>query len=162
MLMPMANDMMPPPLNNAVGFTTVEPRPNCRNRGSHNRSKRILENWNIVRTRHELLVDWNDIKDCSDTEARAGFQQIMAFSKEAGVDEFVVENIAPGYKVGVDDPAIVLEVQASIASIFMNAVAKYVPEWPEYRLTRRREVFDIRFYLGQTRPIDCHVPDDDY
>ncbi len=118
------------------------------------------EVWKFARTRHELLIDWSRIEANSAHSIRAGFAQVAELCDEAGKDEFVVENIASRYQVGRDDPAMVIEAQDRIVSLFREAIEKQNRKMPEFRLSLRRGSFDIRFYLGRTRPTDFCAPDE--
>lgn len=117
------------------------------------------ENWKIMRTRHELFFDWAPISALSEQSLRSGFSHVIGLCGLAEKDEVVVENIAPSYRVGRDDPAIVIAAQERIASVFRDAIAMHNRDMPEYRLSLRRGSFDIRFYLGRTRPTDFRVPE---
>ncbi len=111
-----------------------------------------------MRTRHELILDWVPISALSEQSLRTGFSHVIGLCGLADKDEVVVENIAPSYRVGRDDPAIVIVAQERIASVFRDAIAMHNRDMPEYRPSLRRGSFDIRFYLGRTRPTDFRVP----
>jgi len=150
------------PLHGGVYLTAAELPSKDRKRGKYKRPPPSVENWKITRTRHELLLDWSEMKDSSRNSTRAGFEQIIALCEAKGKDEFVVEDIAPDYKVGEGDPAIVMEAQERIVWIFMQAATTRFRELPEFRLSIRRGAFDLRFYLGRTRPTDYLGPDEEY
>lgn len=149
------------PLHGGVYLTAAElTSKKDRKRDKYKRPPQKVQNWKVTRTRHELLVDCSEMRDSSRQSTRAGLEQIMALCKIAGKDEFVIEDIAPDYKVGSSDPTIVLEAQERIVSIFMQAATAHFRELPEYRLSLRRGAFDLRFYLGRTRPTDSLSPDE--
>ena len=151
------------PLRGGVYLSAAElPSKKDRKRDKYKRPPQKIQNWKLTRTRHELLVDWSEMRDSSRQSTRAGLEKIMALCKTAGKDEFVIENIVPDYKVGSSDPMIVLDAQERIVSIFMQAATARFRELPEYRLSLRRGTFDLRFYLGRTRPTDCPGPDEVY
>lgn len=150
------------PLHGGVLLSAAELSSKDRKRGNYKRPPQMVENWTITRTSHELLVDWSEMKDSSRQSIRAGFEQIIALCKSTGKDEFVVEDIAPDYKVGSGDPAIVMLAQERIVSMFMQSATNHFRELPEYRLSLRRGAFDLRFYLGRTRPTDYLAPDEEY
>jgi hypothetical protein len=149
------------PLHGRVFLTAKEPPSEDRKRGKYKRAPQRVENWKIKRTPHALLVDWSEMKDSSRQSTRAGFEQVIALCEATRKDEFVVEDIAPDYKNGDADPAIVIAAQERILSIFMQAAATQFRELPEHRLSLRRGAFDLRFYLGLTRPTNFLGPDED-
>ncbi len=150
------------PLHGGVFLKAIELPSEGRRRGKHKRRPRKVENWKITRTPHALLVDWSEMKDSSPQSTRAGFEQVISLCEATRKDEFVVEDIAPDYKIGDGDPAIVVAAQERIVSIFMQAAVSRFRELPEHRLSLRRGAFDLRFYLGLTRPTDFVGPDEDY
>jgi hypothetical protein len=119
------------------------------------------ENWQLERTRHEILVDWSKIRDASPDTIRNGFAQAIRHCKSLSKDEFVVENIVPDHTVGQDDPAKVIAAQTQIAALFREAARAENRSMPEYRLSLRRGAFDVRFYLGRTRPTDHKAPEEE-
>jgi len=150
------------PLHGGVFLKSEKLPSEGRRRGKHKLSPRRVENWKITRTPYALLVDWSEMKDSSPQSTRAGFEQVISLCEATGKDEFVVEDIAPDYKIGDGDPAIVVAAQERIVSIFMQAAVSRFRELPEHRLSLRRGAFDLRFYMGLTRPTDFVGPDEDY
>jgi hypothetical protein len=156
------------PLHGGSDVTATEPPSNNSKRDRHapqlryRRRPQTVENWTITRTLHALLVDWSEMKDASRQSTQAGFKRIIALCKASQKDEFVIENIAPDYVVGSGDPTIVIEAQERIVWMFMQAATTYYRELPEYRLSLRRGAFDLRFYVGRTRPTDYLAADELY
>jgi len=132
-------------------------------RKKYKRPPAVIENWKVTRTRYEILVNWSDIKDSSRRSTKAGFEQIIALCKAAQKDEFVVEDIAPGFVPGSGDPKPAMAAQERIVGIFMQAAKPRFRRPPEHRLSLRRGVMDLRFYVGRTLPTDIFIsPDEDY
>lgn len=160
-------NMMPLPVPmTQTTFGSVYPKPTNRKpkrrkRAESEGSPRKPAKLMLESTRHEFRVDWNDIQDAVSRSAYAGIDEITTLCIEHGKDEFVVENIAPNYNVGVDDPIILLRIQERIVNAFLELASPLPANRTEYRLSRRRNNFDLRFYVGRTRPTDCKVPDDD-
>ena len=158
--MPVPGAMRPvtaePPLRNRKHSDRTKSN---RKHGNRKRQPPKAENWNITRTRHELRVDWNEVKASSRMQNKIGFEQIIVLCQATGRGEFIVENIAPDYKVGDGDPAIVMEAQERIVRVFNQVSKAHFSESPEYRLSLRNGAFDLRFYLGRTHPTYDWAPD---
>ncbi len=122
---------------------------------------RDSEDWSVGQTRHELQIDWSTIAELPESNIRAGFTKIAALCDSARKDEFVIENIAPAFVVGRDDASSVMAIQDRIARLLREALDAIGRPVPEYRLSLRRGIFDLRIYLGRTRPTDFTI-DDDY
>ena len=119
-----------------------------------------LEIWKVKSTPHQMLLEWSHAKGFSTRSIQIGFECIIEQSLASEVDEFVVEDIVPGYKPGADDPSIVLEAESKIVKLFQEASMTHFRKDPEVRLALRNGMFDIRFYLGKTLPFDHIVPED--
>jgi len=121
-----------------------------------------LEAWKIKTAPFQMLLDWNNVEGFSARSIQIGFEYIIEQCLASELDEFVVEDIVPGYTPGADDPAIVLEAEAEIVRIFQEASISHFRNNPEWRLSLRHGAFDIRFYLGKTRPFDRILPEDGF
>jgi len=104
--------------------------------------------------RHDIAIEWRDLRDSPRAEKLAEFVKLIALCKKSKIDELVVQNILPTFRVGTDEPALVLGVQDEIVPIAVEAAVWCKSEPPEWRLSLRRGMFDIRFYLGRARPTD--------
>lgn len=142
------------PLQSVVPPSASKLQSDGRKRRKSQSSTQLIDDWQIERLPRALHVAWPDIKDCSQSTLRAGFHQIITQCEMRQKQEFVVENIAPDYKVEDGNPTILMAAQMRIASIFYKATEKRFLATPEHRLSRRGDAFDLRFYLWQTRPTD--------
>ncbi len=133
-----------------------------RNRGKEKRPPQDVRTWNVTKLPHAVLVGWSEIKDSSPQSARAGFDQVIALCEATRKDEFVVEDIAPDYRIGYGKPEIVIKAQERIVSIFMQVASTRFRQLPEHRLSLRGATFDLRFYLRRNRPTDSQGPVEDY
>jgi hypothetical protein len=142
----------------AVGKLPIDAH-TCR---KNTRFQQMTEHWKVTQTRHELLVDWDEIKDSSPQSFDAGFERVMMLFESTGKHEFIVENIVPGYQIGHADPQVVLQAEERIVSIFVQATKARFRDCQVYRLSLRHGAFDLRFYLGRSRPTDYWGPDDGF
>ena len=125
-------------------------RPRRKTRGV----RKPTDAWELRRTLYEILIGWSEIRDVPRSEIRQCLSRMISLCTETGKDEVVIENIVPSFKVGRDDPGQILSVQDEIVALFSEAMMGADGELPEFRLGLRRGEFEVRFYMGRTRPTD--------
>ena len=72
-------------------------------------------------------------------------------------EEFLVLNIAPGAMVGSAD---VSEAQQALEEVIQTAFSRTGRAAPELRLSLRGHEYDLRLYLGRTKPTDFRFDHD--
>ena len=109
---------------------------------------------------YDLTVEWSLLRGFSRQGIMSRFIEGIKLCHQERKDEFVITNIAPFFIVGNDDPSALLEIQDYIVSVFTEAMVWQHRDAPVFRLARRGNEFDVRFYLGRTRPTDGECYDD--
>jgi len=143
-----------------VGLTAMNSGAEGRKTDASELQPSRLDIWKIKSAPYQMLLEWCHVGGLSARSIQIGFECIIEQCLAAELDEFVVEDIVPGHTPGVDDPSVVLETEARIVKLFQEASISHFRNNPEFRLSLRNGMFDIRFYVGKTLPCDCIVPED--
>ena len=115
----------------------------------------------VIQINHrDIVVEWRWLSILPVQIMRSELTRLINLCADTHKDELVILNIAPSSHSRVDGIDEVLTVQAQIVSTILNVTASFRQNPPEIRLSRRREEFDLRIYLGSTRPCDLLYKDE--
>lgn len=108
----------------------------------------------------DIVVEWSWLSRLPIRVMRSELTRIIKLCANAQKDELVILNIAPSVRREGGDINEVLSIQAKIVSTVLNVTAAFRQSPPEIRLSSRRDEFDVRIYLGATRPCDLSYMDE--
>jgi hypothetical protein len=119
---------------------------------------------NVSNRRSFLKVTWSSVELDGDNLSQDTFDVAVSTAVEAlklarsnDREELLVNDIAPGLDVGsVDIP----EIQQRLENIIAEACARIGQDRPEMRLSLRGNCYDLRCYLGRTKPTDYRFDPD--
>ncbi len=107
---------------------------------------------------HPFKITWSAIEVPATTLLNDDFEVGVAamvyaidLAKANAREEFLVINIAPDEPVGSSQ---VSEVQARLEEVISTAFSRTGRAVPEMRLSLRGHEYDLRLYIGRTKPTD--------
>ena len=110
-----------------------------------NTNKSIRVTWSSVEVQSHLLL-------CDDFElAVAAMVKAIDMAATQDREEFLVIDIAPGEPVG---SAKISEIQGRLEKVISEGFSRVGRQTPETRLSLRGSEYDLRLYIGRSRPTD--------
>jgi len=118
----------------------------------------------VSNRRSFLKVTWSSVEMDGATLSHDTFDVSVSNAVEAlkmarsnDREEMLISDIASGYEVGSPDiPAI----QERLERVITEACARIGQDRPEMRLSLRGQSYDLRCYLGRTKPTDYQFKPD--